>query len=78
MVLGSTFKENVSYPNEETFNLLDMGEGERIYSPIRITQDEYTDRMNEGIMSMNDKIEEVIITTVKDSMTGKKKASKSK
>ena len=55
-----------------------MGEGERIYSPIRITQDEYTDRMNEGIMSMNDKIEEVIITTVKDSMTGKKKASKSK
>ena len=78
VVLGSTFKENVSYPNEETFNLLDMGEGERIYSPIRITQDEYTDRMNEGIMSMNDKIEEVIITTVKDSMTGKKKASKSK
>lgn len=78
VVVGSTFKENVSYPDHKSFNVLDMGEGARIYSPIRITQDEYTDRMNEGIMAMNDKVEEVIISTVKDSMTDKKKADKKK
>lgn len=78
VVVGSTFKENVSYPDHKSFNVLDMGEGVRIYSPIRITQDEYTDRMNEGIMAMNDKVEEVIISTVKDSMTDKKKADKKK
>jgi hypothetical protein len=32
-----------------------------MYSPIRITVDEYTDRMNEGVMRMNDKIENVIV-----------------
>ena len=73
VVVGSTFKENVSYPNCEYFNVLDMGEGARIYSPIRITQDEYTDRMNEGIMAMNDKIEKVIVDTIKDSLSDKKK-----
>jgi len=73
VVVGSTFKENVSYPEEESFNVLDMGEGVRIYSPIRITQDEYTDRMNEGIMAMNDKVEEVIVDTVKKSLSDKKK-----
>lgn len=78
VVVGSTFKENVSYPDHKPFNVLDMGEGARIYSPIRITQDEYTDRMNEGIMAMNNKVEEVIISTVKDSMSDKKKADKKK
>lgn len=64
VVVGSTFKENVSYPNEETFTVLDMGEGARVYSPIRITSDEFADRVNEGIMAMNDKIEDVIIADV--------------
>lgn len=72
VVIGSTFKENVSYPNEKTFNILDMGEGARIYSPIRITQDEYSDRVNEGVMAMNDKIEEVIIESVKKALSPSK------
>jgi ADP-heptose:LPS heptosyltransferase len=72
VVLGSTFKENVSYPNEESFTILDMGEGARIYSPIRVTQDEYADRTNEGVMAMNDKIEDVIIADVKNRLSGKK------
>jgi ADP-heptose:LPS heptosyltransferase len=72
VVLGSTFKENVSYPNCESFNILDMGEGARVYSPIRITTDEYSDRVNEGMMAMNDKIEEVIIKEIKSSMEGSK------
>jgi ADP-heptose:LPS heptosyltransferase len=64
IVIGSTFKENVSYPDDDKFTILDMGEGARVYSPIRITIDEYSDRVNEGIMSMNTAIEEVIIKEV--------------
>jgi ADP-heptose:LPS heptosyltransferase len=70
VVVGSTFKENVSYVNEKTFSILDMGEGERVYSPIRITMDELSDRSNEGLMAMNPKIEEIIINTVKDTIDG--------
>lgn len=64
VVVGSTFKENVSYPDYDKFDILDMGEGRRRYSPIRITVDEVADRTNEGIMVMNDKIEEVIAESV--------------
>jgi len=72
VVLGSTFVENVSYPDSDTFKTLDMGEGVKRYSPIRITIDEFTDRRNEGIMHMNDKIEEVIIEEVSKSLKKKK------
>jgi len=76
VVIGSTFKENVSYPEEKSFDILDMGEGARIYSPIRITQDEYSDRVNEGVMAMNDKIEEVVVESVKKSLTKTKTKAK--
>lgn len=72
VVIGSTFKENVSYPNEKTFNILDMGDGARVYSPIRITMDEFSDRVNEGVMQMNDKVEEVIVKEIKTSLKGTK------
>ena len=70
IVVGSTFKENVSYPNYEKFKVLDMGEGARIYSPIRITIDELADRVNEGIMAMNEKIEDVIIEELEKQLGG--------
>ena len=77
VVVGSTFKENVSYPSYDKFDILDMGEDRRRYSPIRITVDEVADRTNEGMMVMNDKIEEVICQTVEDGIVkhvlGKKK-----
>lgn len=66
VVVGSTFKENISYPNERKHHILDMGEGARVYSPIRITIDESSDRTNEGIMAMNGKIEDVIVESVSD------------
>lgn len=71
VVVGSTFKENVSYPNTPNFTVLDMGEGARVYSPIRITIDELADRINEGIMAMNDKIEDVIVDDVKKHLDNK-------
>lgn len=64
VVVGSTFSINVSYPNVEKFDVLDMGGDVRKYSPIRITLDEVADRVNDGIMAMNDKIEDAIVTSV--------------
>jgi ADP-heptose:LPS heptosyltransferase len=63
-VMGSTFSINVSYPKCEYFKILDMGDGVRIYSPIRIAPDEYADMNNDGIMAMNSKIETVIVESV--------------
>lgn len=63
-VMGSTFGVNVSYPEEEMFDVLDMGEGLRQYDPIRICPDEESARLNDGIMAMNDKVEEVIMKSV--------------
>jgi hypothetical protein len=64
VIMGSTFGINVSYPEEDTFVVMDLGEGRRRYSPIRITMDEVADRGNDGIMTMNDKIEDAIIESV--------------
>jgi len=64
VVVGSTFSINVSYPDVEKFDILDMGGKIRRYSPIRITMDEVADRGNDGIMLMNDKIEDAIVDSV--------------
>lgn len=63
-VMGSTYGINVSYPDHEKVDVLDMGEGLRIYDPIRIAPDEESARVNDGIMAMNDKVEEVIMKSV--------------
>jgi hypothetical protein len=64
VVLGSTYPINVSYPDEPTFDILDMGEVTREYSPIRILPDERVDRANENIMTMNDDITTLIVNHV--------------
>ena len=38
-----------------------------------ITTDEYSDRVNDGIMTMNNKIEDVIIESVMNGIKGKKR-----
>jgi hypothetical protein len=64
-VIGSTFPINVSYPNQETLKIVDLGMNDRIYDPIRITMDEGTTRHNENIMAMNDDIHEYLIGVIK-------------
>jgi len=64
VVFGSTFPINVSYPDCPTFNVLDMGEDTREYSPIRITQDERVDRKHENIMTMTPAIHDYVIDTI--------------
>ena len=68
IVTGSTFPVNITYTNCEYFNVLDMGEFSREYSPIRITVDERVDRNNENIMSMNQEIVDLVV----DHVNGKK------
>lgn len=72
VVVGSTYPINVSFPECEFFNILDMGEEIREYSPIRITMDERIDRKHENIMTMTPEIVEYLINTV----TGKIKHEK--
>ncbi len=64
VVLGSTFPINVSYPDCEYFNIIDLGMHHRVYDPIRIMPDETTSRHNENIMSMTTDIEDYIIDTI--------------
>jgi ADP-heptose:LPS heptosyltransferase len=65
-VLGSTYPINVSYPETNRFKVIDLGEGSRRYSPIRIVQDESVDRANERLMFMTPEIEDYVMDTVKD------------
>lgn len=64
VVTGSTYPINVSYPDCKYFDILDMGEVSREYSPIRILPDERVDRLNENIMSMNEDITTLIVNHV--------------
>jgi ADP-heptose:LPS heptosyltransferase len=64
VVFGATYPINVSYPNVSTFNILDMGEETREYSPIRIAPDERVDRKHEHIMSMSPEIHDYVINTI--------------
>lgn len=68
VVTGATYPINVSYPDEPTFDILDMGELHREYDPIRIFPDERVNRANENIMNMTDDI----TTLVVDHVLGKK------
>jgi hypothetical protein len=63
-VTGSTYPVNVSYPNTENVNVLDIGQNDREYSPIRITMDERVDRHNENLMAMDEKIQDYVVGVV--------------
>ena len=53
IVTGSTYPVNISYPNDPNFDIIDVGEGKRVYSPIRLTMEEEQDRINDEIMELN-------------------------
>lgn len=54
VVLGSTFPENVSYPENANFSVIDLGKETRKYMPLRITQDYVVERVNEDLMKFHD------------------------
>ena len=55
VVTGSTYPVNISYPNDKDFDIIDVGDGRRVYSPIRIAMDEERDRLNDEAMELSDK-----------------------
>ena len=42
-VIGSTYPINISYPNDPKFDIIDLGEDRRTFSPIRLTMEDYQD-----------------------------------
>ena len=62
VVIGSTVPINISYPENDKFDILDIGNDKgRIYSPIRVTYDELRDRINDQVMMLNDEETQKIV-----------------
>lgn len=53
--VGATFPENVSYEDNERFQVLDVAPDRRQYDPIRISMEDAIQRKNDGIMKLDDK-----------------------
>ena len=66
VVVGSTYPVNISYPDWENFDIIDIGKETRVYSPIRISMDDVADRSNDKCMMMTDEqVAEVIDSCTK-------------
>ncbi len=62
VVIGSTVPINITYPNDEKFDIIDVGADKgRNYSPIRMTMDDEKDRQNDGAMEMNKEDEQKVV-----------------
>lgn len=68
VVIGATFPENISYPNNKNFNIIDNGNGKRIYSPIRISMDFIIERNNEDLMILSDETYNKFVKGIKDKL----------
>ncbi len=68
VVTGSTFPINISYPDCKDFDIIDVGEGRRQYSPIRLTTDERVDRYNDQSMELDKDQIRSILTSVRKRM----------
>lgn len=75
VIIGSTFPENISYPENKSFTIIDNGKDKRTYSPIRITHDFGVERDNEDLMILNEETFQKIIKSVQDKL-GKPKKEK--
>jgi hypothetical protein len=61
VITGSTYPINISYPDDPDFDIIDVGDGKRVYSPIRVAMDEERDRLNDEAMELSEKqIKEVV------------------
>jgi hypothetical protein len=68
VIIGSTFPENISYPENKSFNIIDNGKNKRVYSPIRISQDLAIERNNENLMKLDSKTIDKICKKVVDTL----------
>lgn len=75
VVIGSTCPENITYPDNKDFTIIDNGKEKRKYIPMRITQDFTGERNNEDLMIMGKDTINKITKSVTDKL-GKTKQSK--
>jgi hypothetical protein len=68
VVVGSTFPENISYPDNKKFTIVDNAKTTRTYSPYRITPDPCADRHNEDNMILTDENYKKIIDSIYKSL----------
>ena len=62
VVTGSTVPINITYPDDDNFDIIDIGkEKGRIYSPIRVSMDDEKDRQNDEVMMLNEVQEQKVI-----------------
>lgn len=54
VILGSTFKENVTYPNNKDFKIFDYNIDIKKYAPIRLCYDDTIERNNERMLNLTD------------------------
>ena len=64
VVMGATYPINTSNPNDKNFTIIDMGQFDREYDPIRISFDERISRKHERIMTMTPEIEDYVVSAV--------------
>ena len=65
IVAGSTYPVNISYPDDDNFDIIDVGEGKRVYAPIRLTMEEEQDRLNDEVMELDQQQIDKILKSVK-------------
>lgn len=68
VVVGSTFPENISYPENKKFTIIDNAKEFRKYSPIRITMDPATDLHNEDAMVLTEENYKKLIKSIHDTL----------
>lgn len=73
VVIGATFPENISYPNNKNFTIIDNAKDKRTYTPYRITGDPAAERNNEDNMILSDENYNNLINSVKNKLTTNKK-----
>ncbi len=70
VVTGGTYPINISYPDNKNFTIIDNGADKRRYSPIRITMDDWVDRMNEDLMVLSKETFSNIIAVINKILGG--------
>jgi len=65
IVTGSTYPVNISYPDDDNFDIIDVGEGNRVYAPIRLTMEEEQDRLNDEVMELSQEHIDQVLKSVR-------------
>jgi len=75
VVIGATYPENISYPGNKDFTIIDNGKDKRVYTPYRITPDPSAERHNEDNMIVTDENYKKMIESIAKKLGSSKKSN---